>query len=374
MAGTGWIAEPGASPARTATRYVPTGHRIPALDGLRGFAILIVVLYHCRTLGHPPRAIASLFEIGWTGVDLFFVLSGFLITGILLDSRSAPNYFSSFYARRVLRIFPLYYFAVSLVLIAGSLRLLPSRGRAASPAWCFLFAQNWIFVDVPFLGHFWSLAVEEQFYLLWPLVVYLFPKRRILPIAVAGSAAAVPLRLALMLAGVNPNYIYWNTFARMDALLIGAACACLLKEGRWREQLARHAKWLWCIPLFTLPGLKFLLKGFRIAPATQRFGYTIVALSYACLLLALALGRSPLQSFFGSGPMRALGRYSYAAYVWHPLILAAVLTLERYLWGSQLPWFLNLPFVWSVVLAASAATYFVIERPFLSLKRHFQPR
>jgi peptidoglycan/LPS O-acetylase OafA/YrhL len=259
MRGPGGIVQPGASRAPATAR--PNHVWVPALDGLRGLAILIVVLYHCRTVGRPPRAIASLFEIGWTGVDLFFVLSGFLITGILLDSRSASNYFSSFYARRVLRIFPLYYLALSLVLLGGSLRLLPSGDHAGTPAWYFIYAQNWKFVDVPFLGHFWSLAVEEQFYFLWPLIVYLFPERRVLQIAIAGSVIAIPLRSVLLSSGINPNYIYWNTFTRMDALLMGAACACLLKEG-WTEQLARHAKWLWCVPLFTLPALKFLLKGF----------------------------------------------------------------------------------------------------------------
>ena len=120
--------------------------------------------------------------------------------------------------------------------------------------------------------------------------------------------------------------------------------------------------------------MKFLLKGFPIAPATQRFGYTVVALSYACLLLALVLGKSPLQSFFSSGTMRAVGRYSYGAYVWRPLLLAQVLRLETHVWRRELPWFLNLPVLLGAVLAASMISFFVAERAFLSLKRHFEPR
>src|SRR5436190_14494061 len=156
-----------------------TGHGwIPALDGIRGLAILMVMLFHYSPeldRSNPIERVAGSFcGYGWTGVDLFFVLSGFLITGILLESRAAGNYFSSFYMRRVLRIFPAYYLSLGLMFLvvpkidSGGLRLLPS----AHDRWMYVFyAQNWVgifhYPGQMIVTPYWSLAVEEQFYLVW---------------------------------------------------------------------------------------------------------------------------------------------------------------------------------------------------------------
>jgi len=153
---------------------------IPALDGIRGLAILMVMLFHyggnLERTNPIGRLVGGLFSFGWSGVDLFFVLSGFLITGILLDSRNAENYFSSFYARRVLRIFPAYYVSLALLLLILPMLDPPLRLSLPSDQWMYVFyAQNWVGIfDYPgrgLLTPYWSLAVEEQFYLVWPLVV-----------------------------------------------------------------------------------------------------------------------------------------------------------------------------------------------------------
>jgi peptidoglycan/LPS O-acetylase OafA/YrhL len=162
-----------------------TNH-IPALDGLRGIAILSVMLLHFTNAiaalpGSPTSAARSVFGWGWTGVDLFFVLSGFLITGILLDSKGHPLYFRSFYARRALRIFPLYYAALFLFFVVP--RAIPSVPATYSFAW---HDQRWFWFYLgnfhplgpdakQFIGQFWSLAIEEQFYLVWPLLIWLTP-------------------------------------------------------------------------------------------------------------------------------------------------------------------------------------------------------
>ncbi|MBI5083418.1 MAG: acyltransferase, partial [Acidobacteria bacterium] len=194
---------------------------MPPLDGIRGLAILLVLLLHFRApdLTHPLKGILGL---GWTGVQLFFVLSGFLITGILLDTRSCSNYFSSFWMRRTLRIFPLYFLALSVFLVAAP-AVLPVPKEALPPAadqvyyWTYL--NNWIPMGeegrlVHVLGHFWSLAVEEQFYLVWPVVVWLVPPRMLL----RGCAVACLLILAarswaFFTAG-DLGMVYRNTVLR----------------------------------------------------------------------------------------------------------------------------------------------------------------
>jgi len=187
---------------------VPTaivGHKLRSLDGLRAIAIILVFLHHMK--GQMPVVnwftfyLTEYLHQGWMGVDLFFVLSGFLITGILLDTREASNYFTGFYARRVLRIFPLYYVVLTTVIIAGCLLNSPDV-TATLPLpkdrWLYYcYMTNWLGLWKAHLGpgyanylaHFWSLAVEEQFYLTWPLIVWVI-RPRMLP-WVAGTLAVL---------------------------------------------------------------------------------------------------------------------------------------------------------------------------------------
>jgi hypothetical protein len=159
-------------------------------------AILLVLAFHCRVAfsgtQEIPLPILRVLDLGWSGVDLFFVLSGFLITGILLDSRESHGYFRTFYARRVLRIFPLFFAYLFLVLVVFRYAWIWYSGRdlwsATNPWWYFSYLLNWKpdhgYNDL-YLGHLWSLAIEEQFYLVWPLVVWLLsppPARRGVPV------------------------------------------------------------------------------------------------------------------------------------------------------------------------------------------------
>lgn len=349
----------------------------PPLDGLRGLAILMVMLFHYENGLNPhnplQHILRSLWDFGWTGVDLFFVLSGFLITGILLDTRSASNYYSAFYARRVLRIFPLYYLSLPLIFFVVA----PDGSSRLHWLAYLIYAQNWMKkVYVSTAGHYWSLAVEEQFYFLWPLVVHLFKRRQVLWISAVGAAACIPLRLALLAAHVDSYYLYQNTLARMDTLLIGAACACLLREEAAAKTLFRHSKWLWAAPLVIFPLLKLSSNAVGFYWATQRYGYTVIALAYASVLLGaiVTMGSgSILQRFFTSGIMRAFGKYSYAAYIWHRMVAAGVQACERKI-HTPLPWFVEIPLMIAATFAVSMASYALIERPFLALKRYFEPR
>src|SRR5262245_43395916 len=208
--------------------------RLPTLDGLRAVAILLVVPHNLNLMvassGLAYPFVAAL-NRGWIGVQLFFVLSGFLITGILLDARDSPSYYRSFFVRRVLRIFPLYY-ATLLVLLV----LLPALGLAPSSFrrdplvelsyWAYF--TNWYGPFHPgedSLSHFWSLASEEQFYLLWPFVVHRRSAEWVMRLCLAIAAASLALRIAMVVTGFPVQAIYQFLATRMDALALGGAAA-----------------------------------------------------------------------------------------------------------------------------------------------------
>jgi len=234
-------AQPAAAPRRRATTVTAEdalgrlvrGH-MPALDGLRGIAILLVLAHGfdvIQTRGGPGHDVDLVLDVGWIGVQLFFVLSGFLITGILLDTRSSPHYFRKFWVRRALRIFPLYY---------GVLLVAALFGHGSIYLWTYTnnFATAFGHGD-PTFPHFWSLAVEEQFYLLWPLVVWLVARRGVVALSVALSALAIASRIyARHRWGYEAAYEF--TPCRMDALAIGAGTAALIRSDRWRRFVANR--------------------------------------------------------------------------------------------------------------------------------------
>ena len=196
------------------------GNRLPALDGLRGIAVLLVLAFHCRYFFPPwmeKSARPTLDVLGWSGVDLFFVLSGYLITGILLDTKDSSSYFRTFYARRSLRIFPLYFSFVAAVLLLAQWRV--------HGFWYLTYLSNWQpghGVNDGYLSHLWSLAIEEQFYLIWPAVVWFVPPGRLKWICIALAVTAAGLR---PFAGSQDQAAYRLTPCRMDSLALGAFVA-----------------------------------------------------------------------------------------------------------------------------------------------------
>src|ERR1700733_691121 len=216
-------------------------YNIRALDGIRGLAIIFVMLFHFE--GRVPACnvvIGSLKFIcgfGWFGVDLFFALSGFLITGILLDTRQADNYFGAFYARRILRIFPLYYAVLTAVLVAAGLKHPRPNGvpLVADEKLYFLYLTNWLALwkgkwGPNMLGHFWSLAVEEQFYLIWPFCVWWLIPRKLITMAIVASSVALLVRICWVAHSGPSQAIVMSTLTRMDSLLCGALGAALCRQ------------------------------------------------------------------------------------------------------------------------------------------------
>jgi peptidoglycan/LPS O-acetylase OafA/YrhL len=363
--------------------------RIAVLDGLRGIAILLVMVYHFALYGgwRPANGLEwgayRVATVGWIGVDMFFVLSGFLITGILFEAKGGGGFFRSFYMRRVLRIFPLYYGFIACYFLLAPVFFAPGGALRDGQLWYWTYLLN---VDIALHGwpehnaiaHFWSLAVEEQFYLVWPLVVWFFGRRALLRICAACVIGALAMRVLLAAEGLHlPAYVLMP--ARIDSLAIGGWLALTLGAERRPRWLA-----LWdvrCVGIGLLfIGAALLRKG-RLAPSdlsVYTVGFTVTAVMFAGAL-HLALRRSP--RWLANRSLCLLGRYSYALYViHHPLIMLlnktplSVRELPRW-FGSQIPAQLALTVAAGALsLGFAALSWHLWEQPFLRLKRLFPYR
>jgi peptidoglycan/LPS O-acetylase OafA/YrhL len=217
--------------------------QIPALDGLRGVAIIAVLCSHLIWPSPSFDGIDRVLFNGWVGVDLFFVLSGFLITRILCETRDEPGYFRRFYVRRSLRIFPIYYLFLAILFLVVPLILRLSHEEMSTSLrdlidrqgwyWSYLVnvlqASNHAAIDRQWSAHFWSLAVEEQFYLFWPAVVLLVPRRQLATLCVAIVLFALAGRIWIA-SGTNPFTAFVSMPTRLDALAAGAFVAALSKK------------------------------------------------------------------------------------------------------------------------------------------------
>jgi peptidoglycan/LPS O-acetylase OafA/YrhL len=374
---------------------------IPALDGLRGIAIVLVMLHHF-TLYEPPDEgieglVGSVLAFFWMGVDLFFVLSGFLITGILIDARGGKHYFTSFYARRTLRIFPLYYLVLFLALVVlpqfpelepvldGQAHIAPEE-RVQVPDWPYwlyltnisIAQRDWVhgWVDVA-----WSLAIEEQFYLVWPLVIWLLPPRLAALLCVVILVAEPAARFYARSIDYPALWLYVLTWYRLDGLAMGALLAFAHRRGlfpaidRWVPLIviAAVAGIVWC----TIMGGHTWWWNRRM----QQFGYSLIAILGGALLVS-AINR-PAHSLWprllSAGWLRAFGKYSYALYLFHLPVMRGVREyvfdpLEHLAIG---PWTAQILFYWLAAVPAFALAWLswrFFEGPILRLKSRFPYR
>ncbi len=367
---------------------------IPALDGIRGIAILLVVIYHSvRYGGMQPialldRIVFTLGRVGWSGVDLFFVLSGFLITGILYDAKGEDRYFRHFYARRILRIFPLYYgFLCFFFVILPSLT--PLGRQFSSPLkdqiwyWTYLVNVSTALKNgsqIPALVHFWSLAVEEQFYVVWPWVVFALSRRTLMRACVGIVIGSLGLRVALRIIAHLAFAAYVLTPSRMDALALGGLLALIAREAGGLTCLARWAR-LAAVSSAVFLGMIFVWRhGLAfLDTVVQTIGFTLLAILFGGILV-IAVASPPgtvARRLFAHRFLRFLGRYSYALYVFHHPIMFYMggffnaARLPR-LAGSQLPGQLAFTAVGaSVSLAAALLSWHLYETQFLKLKALF---
>lgn len=360
--------------------------RIPELDGFRAIAILWVLLHHAAyafpnppgTLEAWPRLVTFILSRGWLGVDLFFVLSGFLITGILLDSRRHAHYWRNFYARRVLRILPVYFVVLAICWIAYDGY---SSYFVLSVAMLANFA-GYFSAQIPHgPGVFWSLAVEEHFYFIWPLMVWLLGLRA-LGVVAGLIVVFVPVLRGVAAAGGMDieNEIYVYSWFRFDGLALGALVAVWVRSG-WANRprsLQVAAGFVLVAVLVTLGGWPYgLMQTKTVASAALR--YTQVQLVFAAAILAsVALRNTTWTGVLRSGFLRLTSDYSYCMYLVHLSLGDAYVTwLERGVASSfGTGWTIPLRMV-----AISLTTYGVaslsfhwLEQPFLQLKRLFDDR
>jgi len=367
--------------------------RLPTLDGLRAIAILLVVPQHLNLLATPSDAgthvlIAAL-DRGWLGVQLFFVLSGFLITGILLDSRDARNYFGSFYMRRVLRIFPLYFATLIFIFVLlPALGLLPGfikRDPTVELSY-WLFFSNWY---GPFhqgqgsMPHLWSLAVEEQFYLLWPFLLHRRSTQSVMRLCLTIAVASLVLRTAMLLAGSPTEAVYTFLVSRMDALALGGFAAAAFRTPSIAAWALHHRRSMLCGGIVLLLAGAVISRGYYFSNTmTLTLGYTLLAVAFALLVAtgvaADRLGTSAWAAVLRSTVLRKVGQYSYAMYILHvPLhalvgqpILRALGLLSK---DSAIVDIFYIVIGTVVTYLAAAASFHFLEVHFLRLKDRFSP-
>jgi peptidoglycan/LPS O-acetylase OafA/YrhL len=359
--------------------------RIAALDGVRALAILIVIFHHAVGFtGVPPasgaeRVIDALAQQAWMGVDLFFTLSGFLITGILLRTKGTDGYYRNFMMRRVLRIFPLYYLFI-LVFFVILPRLFPAQPDLArlpaQQAWYWLYLPNVrIYLNgnwyATFVEHAWSLSIEEQFYLVWPLVVALLSRRNLVRFCLVAIPLSLTLRVLIVLHGGDHAAAFVLTPAHLDGLLLGAMLAAYEPQGT-------HAR-----PRFvalTVAGVAFvaLTPRLGVSYAIAHYALSVTGWSLACVgFVGLAITSPPtslLTRILTLRPLAAIGTYSYGVYLVHQPLMRALVPRVNAVTGSPLRHWTLLAIVGGALSFAIAwVTYHAFERRFLALKRYFEP-
>jgi len=372
--------------------------RYGGLDGLRAVAIMSVFSVHYLDPVLDPKWGSYPFWWGWVGVDLFFVLSGFLITGILFDTLGSERYFRNFYIRRTLRIFPLFYavwllfllitpfvhvgwnrYIVAQMLYVGNLTyIVPHHGVHADPG------QLQVGRYIANFTHFWTLCIEEQFYLLWPLVVYFVRGRlALLRTAIGGSVLILLLRCVIILwvpCVGGTTFLDAMSFARFDSLLIGGALALWLR-GKPAGFIASRCLYL---PLIGIPACLLTLLQYIFGdrwpartynPIVCSVGFTLLALSAVGAILAALDERSVLYKVLTLRWLVSLGAVSYGFYVFH--------SIPQYFFFQNvvhfLPgWHARRSFVFLMIAVLFVLTYLLsmasfqyFEKPFLRLKERW---
>ncbi|SIO62464.1 Peptidoglycan/LPS O-acetylase OafA/YrhL, contains acyltransferase and SGNH-hydrolase domains [Singulisphaera sp. GP187] len=370
----------------------PLSGHLTVLDGARGLAILLVMTYHF-TMGMAGQSFSSrllfkLTSVGWCGVNLFFVLSGFLITGILYDTRTSVHRFRNFYMRRALRIFPLYY--GTLLILFG---LIPWMNRwthgfqGVERAWPWLWSYGTnilISLDGKWfpLSHYWSLAVEEHFYLIWPLFVFTLDRRSSIRACLALIAIALVVRFWLVGQGLVLS-AYTLTLSRMDGLAIGALVALSIRGEHGLGAIVPLARKGAKFCGAALVMLMLWRLGLRFHDAlVQTLGYLLLDLFFACLIVVLVVTPqvAPLARFFNLGVLRSLGRYSYGIYVYNSIF---ILVADGLSVPSRVAAWTDSVAVERLVYVALATvstlsmawlSWHLLEKHFLKLKVHFESR
>jgi peptidoglycan/LPS O-acetylase OafA/YrhL len=358
--------------------------RSPELDGLRGLAILLVLFYHAVFELQPSSKLLShaivVGRLAWSGVDLFFVLSGFLIGGILLDVRTSPRYFKTFYFRRAYRILPLYFVALALFSVRylhGAAGPLGNFSHSELPWLSYLtFTQN---IWVAMLGTFgagamaatWSLAVEEQFYLTAPFLVRKISHEKLARVLLAVIGSAPLLRTALYFTIRHPGIAdYVLMPCRADALSLGMLVAWAIRTPRcWNFILAhrsalKKSAWILLAAVVVLTPFGDPREGPSVT-----IGYSLLALFYTSVLLLTVTGNGLMQRTLRSRILMRLGSVSYFTYLFHLPLMEAMRRVIglRFAYASEATQFLGGWLGIGVTLGLAALSLRYFEKPLLRI-------
>ncbi len=363
---------------------------IPGLDGLRAIAFLLIFGFHTGTI-----------DFGWMGVQMFFVFSGFLITGILLrmkEKLTAREYFKKFYIRRFFRIFPLYYFYLFLIFAATtwflSVSYKPRVMRAViDQIWyAILYVYNFYSASYSFnssrlLDHLWSLSVEEQFYIIWPLLILLVNEKHLKKLFVAGIIAGPVFRLVIFFiyqAGVIDSFrnnvwlpIYTLPFSHIDAFAFGAYISRFSIPNARKQllYLTLAVPLMGFVTQFAANGSfePFLTLGYQVTlPDAYQYIWAYTLLNYWFVVIIYCVVKEKMfVRFLDWPPLQYLGKISYGLYIYHfPLIWITGLIREHGVSDAAArPVILIGSFVGTVAVAS--LSYYLLEKPFLNLKDRF---
>lgn len=364
--------------------------RLQWLDGLRGFAVILVLHGHFL-----PPTLADEFQtflaylhrisiLSFSGVDLFFVISGFLIGGGLMDRRNSAEIYRSFYLRRFARIFPLAYLFIAVTWVCWNLNFLPTselRSDLTMVDWlgCYLFIPNWLIVFQPpidrsvlgILSDLWSLGIEEQFYLIAPLAIIRIRS----PLSAGWIFIIVGISSRLLLMLIADEELMLSThfipFCRADALGFGILAAAILRDSRARRSLDQH-RGRWLVGFFALTLSMILFIAIDARPGGRvivSVGYTAIAAFYMTTLLLIATTpASWITQFWSNALLRQFGRYSYFIYLFQHLfnnLLGGVLSyfwLDSFLVNEAWVRYLTLPFL---LLFVAKYSWRWFENPFI---------
>lgn len=349
------------------------GEYVKELDGWRFIAVIGVILLH-----YAPR-----FFIGaWVVMDLFFVLSGFLITGILLDTKHKKGYYKNFIVRRVIRLFPLYYLCLFILLFLVPQSYFDMSYYRQHQAWYWLYVPNWLislhgWSPTKAIDHFWSLGIEEQFYIIWPLFVWLFSTKQLIRFCIFLFCASFIFRnIGLQLGFVMP-FPYVNTLARMEPIALGAIVAILVRTNKGILE-----RWALLATLIAFVGtaIAFIVAGtFHMENAVHySINYTIVDILFAGLLTITLSKNLPIwiRRFFTHPVIRSIAGMTYCLYVFHNPIHAIL----KYKYLPQLQQYTGsdtMGYIWMFVIGMAItlplcyAIHRWIEAPLWKLKKYF---
>ncbi len=363
--------------------------RNAALDGLRGIAIIAVFLCHSSILGPNQtestiaNKLLAVFDFGWSGVDLFFVLSGFLITDIILSTRKSQGWMKSFFIKRAFRILPIYFLFLFLLLIL-SYTIMSERSDFAfvreHQPYFWLMGQNVLSLinmnwppSLFYTGHLWTLAVEWQFYMIWPFVAGRFSNKTLSTICVLVILTAVTSRIICWQLDVHISVIYTNTIARMDSIAMGALVALLLRSNIEKSTLQKLSK------AFVFIGIVFVLGTFYFygrasyyIPVMYTIGYTLLASCFAGLVFkaVVTTERTRYRAILSNQVLITIGKYSYAMYIIHLPLMGYFGNFEIGFAGSEFyGQLVFMPTMFIATFLIAMVSWKIIEGPALSYAR-----